>query len=161
MAAGTHQSKIIHLATDHAGFALKESVRDWLRQQGYTVVDHGAIQFSPEDDFPDFIQKAAAAVSKQPAAVVGIVFGGSGQGEAMAANRFPHVRATTYYAPDIDIITLSRTHNDANVLAIGARFVSFAAACEAIEAWLTTPFVPEEKRVRRNRKLEMLNRTTL
>lgn len=88
----------IHLATDHAGFDHKNAVRTSLESAGYTVVDHGAMHFDPEDDYPDFVALAAAAVSQNPTVDKAIVFGGSGQGEAMVANRFPLVRATAYYS---------------------------------------------------------------
>lgn len=152
----THQKKTIHLATDHAGFALKEILRDWLLAQGYQVVDHGACQHEPEDDFPDYIKKAATAVAKNPTTTIGIILGGSGQGEAMVANRFKNVRATVYYGGADEIITLSRTHNDANILSLGARFLNEESAKAAITKWLCTPFAGEAKRVRRNQKIEHL-----
>lgn len=144
----------VHLATDHAGFAQKEAVRQWLLAEGVRVVDHGASHFDPEDDFPDFIARAAEAVSGAPQTARAILFGGSGQGEAMAANRFPYVRATVFYGGDESIIRLSREHNDANVLSIGARFVGIDDAKRIIWDWLTTPVVPQEKYTRRNQKIE-------
>lgn len=160
MSTGTHRGKIIHLATDHAGFELKESIRTWLHNEGCNVVDHGAKQHDPLDDFPDFIGKAVTQVAKLPNDAVGIVFGGSGQGEAMVANRFPGVRATVFYGGDKNILELSRSHNDANVLSVGARFVSEQEAKEAITLWIDTSFSREEKRVRRNRKLEQVTNRT-
>ncbi|MCA9358316.1 RpiB/LacA/LacB family sugar-phosphate isomerase, partial [Candidatus Kaiserbacteria bacterium] len=88
---------VIHLATDHAGLEHKDAVLAWLEQEGFEVVDHGAKDFVSDDDFPDFISKAAAAVSAAAESSRGIIFGGSGQGEAMMANRFPHVRAAVFY----------------------------------------------------------------
>ena len=123
---------IIHLATDHAGFEHKTAVAQWLQSEGFEVVDHGAHGYEPEDDFPDFIAAAAAAVSRNPEESKGIIFGGSGQGEAMVANRFPNVRATVYYGGDTSIPALSRQHNDANVLSIGARFVTLDQTKEII-----------------------------
>ncbi len=148
----------LHIATDHAGFSLKTAVLSWLTEEGYAVTDCGAHHLDEGDDFPDFIQKAARAVSQSPSNTRAIIFGGSGQGEAMAANRFPHVRATVYYGGNEDIITLSRQHNDANVLSIGARFVSFEETKRAIGIWLATPFDGEPKRERRNQKIETLTR---
>lgn len=145
---------IIHLATDHAGFAYKEATKLWLTEEGYEVVDHGANHLDNEDDFPDYIAKAARAVSQNPAHAKAIIFGGSGQGEAMVANRFPHVRATVFYGGDEKIITLSREHNDANVLSFGARFVSLDEVKRLIRVWLTTPVLFEEKYARRNQKIE-------
>jgi ribose 5-phosphate isomerase B len=97
-------------------------VADWLRREGFVVVDHGAIVLDPKDDFPDFISKAAKRVSEQSGDRA-IIFGGSGQGEAMVANRFPRVRAAVYVGGDESLPALSRKHNDSNVLSIGARFV--------------------------------------
>ena len=122
MSSGTHRGKIIHLATDHAGFEMKEGIKSWLTLEGWEVTDHGSYKYEENDDFPDFIHKAADAVS-QDLSAVGIILGGSGQGEAMAANRHLGVRATVYYGGDTKIITLSRSHNDANMLSLGARFL--------------------------------------
>ena len=121
-------------------------------------MDHGAQHLDEDDDFPDFIKKAARAVSKSSAQSRGIIFGGSGQGEAMVANRFAHVRATVYYGGSDEIIKLSRQHNDANVLSIGARFVSFEESKHAISTWLNTNFSSDEKYERRNQKIEKLMR---
>lgn len=148
----------MHLACDHAGFALKEDVRQWLEEQGIAVVDHGANTFNELDDFPDFIGKAAQAVSINPAAARAIVFGGSGQGEAMVANRYPNVRATVYYGGDESIVMLSRQHNDANILSLGARFVDIETAKRVISLWLAEPFSQDEKYERRNQKIERITR---
>lgn len=144
----------IHFASDHAGFELKNEllafVRDTLQFQVY---DHGAHTYNREDDYPDFILKAAEAVSSDPLNAMALIIGGSGQGEAIYANRFAHVRATTYYHHDLDIIRLSREHNEANVLSLGARFVSLDEAREAVALWLTTPFSGEVRHTRRIKKL--------
>jgi ribose 5-phosphate isomerase B len=152
-AAETKQ--IIHLATDHAGLERKEEVKAWLQSEGYQVVDHGAYVFESEDDFPDFVSRAAKEVSTSPQAARAIIFGGSGNGEAMMANRYPGVRAAVYYGAVPDIVTLSREHNDANVLSIGARFVEKEEAIEVVASWLSTPVLAEEKRTRRNQKIEV------
>ncbi len=146
----------IYLAADHAGFTLKESIREWLRGEGCTVIDLGALEYDEADDFPPFMVAAGLAVAEEPNTRAAIIFGGSGQGEAMAANRIPGVRATVYYGGPEEIITLSRQHNDANVLSIGARFVDEAAAKAAITTWLTTPFVPGTKYERRNNLIDEL-----
>lgn len=151
-------TKIIHLASDHAGFEHKELVASWLREEGYVVVDHGAKVYDAEDDFPDFISLAAQAVSALPEASRAIIFGGSGQGEAMVANRFKQVRATVYYGGPIDILALSRAHNDANVLSIGARFVTVEEAKICIAVWLKSPVLTDEKYKRRNQKIEKITR---
>ncbi|HMO78491.1 MAG TPA: RpiB/LacA/LacB family sugar-phosphate isomerase [Candidatus Paceibacterota bacterium] len=152
------QKKKIHLASDHAGFELKQETKTWLLEQGYIVVDHGADSFDETDDFPDFIRLASAAVSLGLEGCVGIIFGGSGQGEAMLANRFSNVRATVFYGGDLEIIKLGRQHNDSNVLSIGARFVTEALAKEAIELWLKTEVGQDEKYQRRNQKIEKITK---
>ncbi len=149
----------IHLATDHAGFERKNDIKEWLEKEGYSVVDHGALHLDPLDDFPDFISMAAAAVSKEPNTSRAIIFGGSGQGEAMVANRYPHVRATVYYGGDESIIQLSRQHNDANVLSIGARFVDTSTTVRVVESWLDEASLTEEKYERRNKKIERITKT--
>ncbi|NCN12130.1 RpiB/LacA/LacB family sugar-phosphate isomerase [Candidatus Kaiserbacteria bacterium] len=147
---------VIHLATDHAGFAYKEAVLVWLQAEGFTVEDHGAYEYNDLDDFPDFISLAAAAVSADPFSSRGIIFGGSGQGEAITANRFPRVRAAVYYG-GIDVIpALSRQHNDANILSIGARFVDINLAKQMIWEWLHTEAFTEDKYLRRNEKIEAI-----
>ncbi len=149
----------IHLATDHAGFECKNTVKEWLEEEGYQVVDHGALHLDAQDDFPDFISLAAAAVSKDPTLSKAIIFGGSGQGEAMVANRFPQVRATVYYGGDEEIVRLSRQHNDANVLSIGARFVDTRDALRVIELWLHETPLTDEKYERRNKKIERITKS--
>ena len=150
--------KTIHLASDHAGFEYKEVVHAWLKEAGYTVVDNGAKVFDAEDDFPDFIARAAQAVSASPEHTRAIIFGGSGQGEAMLANRFKQVRATVYYGGELDIVALSRAHNDANVLSIGARFLKIEDVKEAITLWLSSPVLTDEKYTRRNQKIERITK---
>jgi ribose 5-phosphate isomerase B len=150
---------VIHLATDHAGFAHKELVREWLCAEGWKVVDHGAHTYDPQDDFPDFIMQAAAVVSQQPVESCAIIFGGSGQGEALLANRFAQVRAVVYYGGDESIPTLSRQHNDSNVLSIGARFVDIDTTKRVIWEWLHEPFLTDEKYARRNKKIEAVTKS--
>lgn len=152
----TTQRITVHLATDHAGFSHKESVRQWLVGEGFTVVDHGAFVVDAEDDFPLFIEPAAKAVLVGGEEHVGIIFGGSGQGEAMAANRIGGVRATVYYGGPDEIVTLSRQHNNANVLSIGARFVSANDAKRVIWLWLHTEFLGDKKYQRRNQQLDTI-----
>lgn len=149
--------KNIHLAADHAGFAHKEEILNWLQSSIYRVIDHGAFSNQPLDDFPDFIVPAVQSVSRSVSDSCAIVFGGSGQGEAMAANRFPKIRATVYYGGNTEIISLSRKHNDANVLAIGARFVSVEETKKIITSWLSVPVDSDEKYHRRNLKLSNLS----
>lgn len=150
--------KSIHLASDHAGFSLKEEIRVWLENSIYQVVDHGASLLHPLDDFTDFVSKAAKAVSDLPEESCAIIFGGSGQGEAMLANRYPKVRATVFYGGNHEIIRLSRMHNDANVLSFGSRFVNVEEVKDCILIWLSTPALEDEKYKRRNKKIENLSR---
>lgn len=145
---------VIYLATDHAGFELKNAVRDWLLGEGFVVEDCGASVFDAEDDYPDYIQKAAAAIAAAPAERKAIIFGGSGQGEAMQANRYKGVRAAVFYGGPSEIVTLSREHNDANILSFGARFVDADKAKEMIWLWLHAEPLKAEKYHRRNTKLD-------
>ncbi len=146
----------IYLATDHAGFAHKEAIKTWLEAEGYQVMDMGAYELDPLDDYTDVIARAAIAVAEAPTTRVAVIFGGSGQGEAMMANRFAEVRATVYYGGPESIIGLSREHNDANVLSIGARFVSVDEAKKVIWDWLHANPEIAPKHARRNRKLDIL-----
>jgi ribose 5-phosphate isomerase B len=143
----------IHLATDHAGFEMKEFLKSALDELGYNVIDHGTDTYDPDDDFTDFIPLVASAISQNPNDK-GIIFGGSGQGEAMAANRYPQVRATVYYHFDPAIIKVSREHNNANILSLGARFLSNEEVLESVLFWLEIPFPNQERHVRRIEKIE-------
>lgn len=148
----------IYLATDHAGFELKNQVKDFLQSDlGCEVVDLGALTHDPLDDYPDYIALAAAEVSKQPTDRA-VIFGGSGQGEAMLANRYPNVRATVFYGGDPKIVTLSREHNDANVLSLGARFLEAEEAFSVLKLWLEANPLEDEKYSRRVKKAERLSR---
>ena len=144
----------IHLATDHAGFKHKEAVKEYLTRLGKDIVDHGAFTFTPDDDYPDFIRPVAEAVAKDPQSR-GIIIGGSGQGEAMCANRVKGVRAAVYYGGAFDIAVLSREHNDANILSLGARFIEEEEAKKIVRVWLDTAFSDEEKHARRIQKLDI------
>ena len=129
----------IHLATDHAGLELKNAIKDYLIGKGHEVTDHGAHEYDAQDDYPDFIFPCARAVAADPESR-GIILGGSGQGEAMAANRIKGVRAAVYYGSERQIARLSREHNNANVLSLGARFISEQEIYDIIETWLDEPF---------------------
>jgi len=144
----------IFLATDHAGFALKEEIKAYLKSEDYDVVDFGALAEEEGDDYPDFIKQAARAVSESTDDEKAIIFGGSGQGENIVANKFPHVRSVVFYGGPLDIITLSREHNDANILSLGARFVTPHEAKEVVGLWLSTKFSGEDRHVRRIAKIE-------
>src|SRR3989344_9219656 len=110
----------IFIATDHRGYALKEKIKEWLLEWSCEFEDLGANELNPDDDYPDFISLAAEAVSKDLENSRGIVLGGSGQGEAILANKYKGIRAVVYYGGPEDIITLSREHNNANILSLGA-----------------------------------------
>jgi len=131
-------NKTIVLATDHAGFELKEHVKKFLSEKGFEVKDFGALEYDALDDYPDFIIPAAKFISEHK--LIGIIFGGSGQGEAMAANRIKGIRAAVFYDGPDDIIELSKLHNNANILSIGARFVSKQKSEKIINLWLSTDF---------------------
>lgn len=143
----------IVLATDHAGFQHKEALKKYLLGRGFEVEDFGT-QSEESCDYPDYIFPAARAVAADPANTRGIIFGGSGQGEAMTANRVKGVRATTYYHHQPEILELSRTHNDANVLSIGARFISLEQMKEAVDKWLSLNDPLDDRHVRRIRKID-------
>ncbi len=144
----------VYFATDHAGFEMKNELLGYVRDElGYDVMDCGAHAFDAEDDYNDFIALAAQAVSDAPTQHKAIILGGSGQGEAMCANRYPGVRAAVYYGNERDILRLSREHNDANVLSLGSRFLSVAEAKDAVRYWLMTEFSNEKRHERRINKL--------
>ena len=143
---------IIHIATDHAGLELKEKVKSYLSKLDYEVIDHGAYEYDALDDYPDFIFPCAKAVSNDSNSK-GIILGGSGQGEAMAANRVKGVRAAVFYNGPDEIIKLSRQHNDANILSLGARFMSDTEMYKIIELWLSTDF----ESGRHKRRIEKLD----
>ena len=142
----------IHLATDHAGLELKEKVKLYLSDLNYEVIDHGAYEYDALDDYPDFIFPCANAVSNDPESK-GIILGGYGQGEAMAANRVKGVRAAVFYNGPDEIIKLSRQHNNANILSLGARFMSEEEMYKIIEVWLSTDF----ESGRHQRRIEKLD----
>ena len=129
----------IYLATDHAGFELKNYLKEYLIRKGNDVEDCGAYEYDPSDDYPDFIMSASEKVANDQDSK-GIILGGSGQGEAMAANRIRGARAAVYYDGPLDIIKLSRLHNNANILSLGARFLSPERAIEILNIWLAEKF---------------------
>jgi ribose 5-phosphate isomerase B len=145
----------LYIATDHAGFELKEKLVLYMRETlGHEVIDCGAASYVPEDDYPEYIKKAVALVSQDPSHVRGIILGGSGQGEAMVANRHPGIRAIVYYGGPLDILKLSREHNNANVLSLGARFLDESQAYTAVQLWLDTPYAHDERHERRIQAIE-------
>ena len=146
----------ILLGADHAGFELKNKIKAFLSSSSekYSIEDMGAHELNATDDYPAILAPLAIKVAEQPEEYKAIIFGGSGQGEAMVCNRFPGVRAAVYYGSNLDIIKLSREHNDSNVLSIGARFVDEKQAIEAVSLWLETTFSKDERHIRRINMLD-------
>jgi ribose 5-phosphate isomerase B len=144
---------VVYLASDHAGFSLKEYIRAQLIENGYTVTDVGPDTLDPHDDYPDTIRPVIEPLLGSENARA-IIFGMSGQGEAMVVNRVKGVRAVVYTGGPEEIIRLAREHNDANVLSLGARFVEPAVAWERVRLFLTTHFSGEERHARRIHKLD-------
>lgn len=156
----------IALTTDHAGFELLKQLQSFLEAQGYECINYGPKAFEPSDDYPDFIIPAARAVASKDVDV-GIIMGGSGQGEAIVANRIKGARCALYYGPakaqsaidatgrtsadDYDILRLSRQHNDTNMLSLGARFLTQQEMERAVTIWLETLFEAgrHESRIRK------------
>jgi ribose 5-phosphate isomerase B len=143
----------VYIASDHAGFELKQVLADFLRVEGREVEDMGPPTLEPQDDYPDYILPLARRVAAEEGSV-GIVLGGSGEGEAMAANRVPGARAAEYYGGDTEVVRVSREHNNANILSLGARFVSADEAKAALALFLSTPFSGDERHERRIEKLD-------
>jgi ribose 5-phosphate isomerase B len=147
-------NKKIYIGTDHAGFELKEELKRYLIGLGYGVQDLGAHSLDKTDDYPDFILPVARKVAEDPDNSKGVVLGSSGQGEALAANRIKGVRAAVYYGNNLDIVSLSRKHNNSNILSLSAKFLSKDHAKEALKLWLETEFSNEERHIRRIKKLD-------
>lgn len=139
-----------HIATDHAAFELKEFLVTKLHEAGHEVIDHGAATYEALDDYPDFVLPCAEAVAADPDSL-GIVLGGSGNGEQIAANKVRGIRAILAY--NVDIARLGREHNDANVISLGGRMQSLEEAWQMVQAFLDTPFSGEE---RHQRRIEMI-----
>ena len=162
----------VYFATDHAGFEIKNALVAYVRNElKMEVEDCGAHAFDKDDDYPDFIAEAARKlaadirVGKENRAIIA---GASGQGEAMAANRFKGVRCALYYGPAareqtdtggkvLDLLASTREHNDANALSLGLRFLSLDEAKGAVKAWLGLGFSGEERHLRRIQKLDQLS----
>ena len=144
----------IHIGSDHAGYELKDVLIEHLVSRGIEVVDEGAFEYDEKDDYPDFVKKVAEEVASNPDTTKGIILGGSGQGEAIVANRFAGVRAAVYYGGPEEIVKLSREHNDANILSLGARFLTDEEAIRAVDLWLSTNFSGDERHVRRINKID-------
>jgi ribose 5-phosphate isomerase B len=146
--------KKVFLASDHAGYELKEALSPFLAERGFQIEDLGPHALDPNDDYPDYLMMLGRRVAEEKE-TMGLGIGGSGQGEAMAVNRVKGARAAVFYGGPNEIITLSREHNDANVLSLGARFLSQDEAKSAAMLWLTTKFSGDGRHVRRLAKLDL------
>lgn len=143
---------VVIIGTDHAGYRLKEQLKRWLVASGYEVFDFGTTSIH-NVDYPDFVIPVAEAVAAAQGAAIGIVLGGSGNGEAIAANKVQGIRAALCF--DIQTAKLARAHNNANILALGARTVTRNAALSQriVHLFLTTSFSKEARHVRRLKKI--------
>ncbi len=143
----------ILLAADHAGYELKNQIKEFLISEGFEVEDMGAHTLNKEDDYPEIMLPVAMRVLSDNN-TRGIIFGKSGQGEAMVVNRFPGIRAIVYHGKNLEIVRLGREHNDSNILSIGAGFVEFEEAREAVRLWISTPFSNDERHIRRIEQMD-------
>lgn len=136
----------VHLGSDHAGLELKEHLLVWLRNNGHEPVDHGPFVYDALDDYPVFCIRAAEGVAKDPGSL-GVVIGGSGNGEQIAANKVEGVRAALVW--NADIAVLAREHNDANVISVGGRMHPLEDLTHFVDVFLRTPYSDEERHSRR------------
>jgi ribose 5-phosphate isomerase B len=136
----------VHLGSDHAGFELKSHLAERLGELGYDVVDHGPVEYDPVDDYPPYVMRAAVAAVNDPGSL-GVVIGGSGNGEQIAANKVRGVRAALAW--NDDTAKLAREHNDANVVSVGARMHTLDEATGLVERFLTTAFSGDPRHARR------------
>jgi ribose 5-phosphate isomerase B len=143
----------IYIASDHAGYEMKKVLVSHLELMGHEVIDKGPDHMDPTDDYPDFVSLVAEAITDGDGEF-GIVMGGTGTGEAIEANRLFGVRCVVYYGGPEEIIKLAREHNDANVLSLGARFISEDEARHAVDVFLSTKFSGDERHKRRILKLD-------
>lgn len=143
----------VYLGTDHAGFELKEQVKFYLKQNGHEVIDCGAFRVDSTDDYPDFVGEAARRVAQNPGSF-GVVFGKSGAGECIVANKIKGIRA--FLGINEQNVKLAREHNDANVISFGSDFVSFKEITGLLHIFLETPFSEEERHVRRINKIQKI-----
>ncbi|OIO41579.1 ribose-5-phosphate isomerase [Candidatus Pacearchaeota archaeon CG1_02_32_21] len=141
----------IVIGSDHAGFKLKEKLKAFFDKNKVDYEDVGAMEYDKNDDYPYYSIKVAERVAKLNC--MGIVIGKSGQGEAIAANKVPGVRAVVYYGKNKSIIKLSKEHNNSNILALGAGFLSEEEAIDSVKLWLKTPFSKHSRHVRRLKEI--------
>lgn len=150
----------IHIATDHAGLEFSKLLQEHLTSAGHEVIDHGPKEYDALDDYPAFCINAAQAVARDEAAglhSLGVVFGGSGNGEQMAANKVPGIRAALVWSDATSV--LAREHNNANVISIGARQHTEEEAIRFVDIFVNTTFPGEERHVRRIGQLAEYERT--
>ena len=140
----------IHIGSDHAGLELKSQLIEHLVGNGHDVTDHGPYEYDAVDDYPDFCIPAAEAVAKDPASL-GIVIGGSGNGEQMAANKVSGIRAALAWS--VETAKLAKDHNNANVVAVGGRMHELPLVKEIIDAFIAHPFSADERHIRRIDKI--------
>jgi ribose 5-phosphate isomerase B len=136
----------VYLGSDHAGFELKRRLIAWLQEAGHEPVDCGPPSYQPDDDYPVYVLRAARAVIDDPGSLA-IVIGGSGNGEQIAANKIPGIRAALAWTTETAL--LARQHNNANVLSLGARMYSLTDALEFAKTFVATPFSQEPRHARR------------
>ena len=136
----------VHLGSDHAGLELKEHLLGWLRDNGHEPVDHGPFVYDPVDDYPVFCLRAAEGVVGDPGSL-GVVIGGSGNGEQIAANKVEGIRAALVWSAETAV--LAREHNDANVISVGGRMHTVEEMTHFVDVFLRTPFSDEERHARR------------
>jgi ribose 5-phosphate isomerase B len=146
----------VHLGSDHAGFELKQRMQEHLRQAGHEPVDHGPAAYDADDDYPPYVLRAARAVVDEPGSL-GVVLGGSGNGEAIAANKVAGVRCVLAWSTAI--AQVGREHNDANVMGLGARMHDEATALAILDAFVSTAFSGESRHSRRLAMLAEYERT--
>ncbi|MEM3113052.1 MAG: RpiB/LacA/LacB family sugar-phosphate isomerase [Candidatus Pacearchaeota archaeon] len=151
--------KII-LGSDHGGFYLKEEIKKYLEKQKIPYEDIGPFRYDKDDDYPDYTIPVALKVAKNKN-YKGIIFGFSGQGELIAANKVSGIRAALYYGGNKEIIKLSREHNNSNILSLSGGFLSKKEAIEAIDLWLKTPFTNATRHKRRLKKISNFERKKL
>jgi ribose 5-phosphate isomerase B len=145
----------LHIGSDHAGLELKNELLAHLVNNGHDVTDHGPYEYDALDDYPDFCIPAAQAVSKDPASL-GVVIGGSGNGEQISANKVKGIRAVLAWS--IETAKLGKEHNNANVVSIGGRMHSIDQCKEIIDAFIATPFSNDERHIRRIDKIAKFER---
>ena len=148
----------LYFSSDHAGFEMKNTLIEYTKSLGYTVEDMGAFTLDDSDDYPDLIAPLASQISndqKNNLNSLGIILGGSGQGEAIVANRFAGVRAGVLNCENIELVTLLREHNDANVLSIGARFISNDFAKYSVKTFIETEFTHDPRHERRIKEIDI------